>query len=178
MLRRPIVLAICLAGTLVAGCSSQTQPHLDSYSVGPQGHQIRIAARAGQHLNPVVAGGSSAGTSLIPGAVNYSTTLALPNNGVVRVDISVPSSSVAPAHAQWIINDYFKNVPERLTTWHGIPADIGVRPCSTPAGPCPGYLGGLQIIQSGALYNVTFRSNSSDTAWAVIHSIRIPADGT
>jgi len=159
----------------MAGCSSQ--PNLDSYAVGPPGHQIRIAAAAGQHLNPVVAGGSSAGTSVLPGAVNYATTLALPDNGSVRVAVSVLSGAVAPAHARWIINDYFNNDPERLTTWHGTPADVGVRLCNTPAGACPGYLGGLQVFRSGALYNVTIFSDSSDTAWAVIHSIRIRAAG-
>ena len=80
-------------------------------------------------------------------------------------------------HAHWIINDYFNNDPERLTTWHGTPADIGVRPCNTPAGSCRGYLGGLQVFRSGVLYNVTIASDSSATVWAVIHSIRIPADG-
>jgi hypothetical protein len=177
VLRVPVVFAGCLATILAAGCSSQPQPHLDSYSVGPQGHKIRIAAAAGQHLHPVVAGGSSVGTSVLPGAVNYATSLALPNNGSVQVAVSVPSGAVAPGHAHWIINDYFNNVPERLTTWHGTPADVGVQPCSTPAGACPGYLGGLQVFRTGALYNVTIDSDSSDTAWAVIRSIRIPAAG-
>ena len=112
---------------------------------------------------------------MLPGAVNYATTLTLPDNGSVRVAVSVPSGSVASAHAHWIINDFFNNDPERLATWHGTPADIGVRPCNTPAGPCPGYLGGLQVFRGGALYNVTIDSESSDTAWAVIHSIRIPS---
>jgi len=175
VLRVPVVVSVCLAAVLVAGCSSP--PNLSSYSVGPHGHQMHIAAAAGQHLRPAMAGGLSAGTSVLPGAVNYATTLALPENGRVRVAISVPSGSVAAAHARWIINDYFNNDPERLTTWHGTPADAGVRPCSTPAGSCPGYQGGLQVFRSGLLYNVTIASNSSDTAWAVIHSIRIPAAG-
>jgi hypothetical protein len=174
VLRAPAVLAVCLAATLAAGCSSQPQPRLDSYSVGPKEHQIRIAAAAGQDLEPVDAGGSSAGTWLLPGAINYSTTLALPNNGVVRVDVGVPSTSVTPALVHRIIN-YFNSDPYRLTTWHGNAADIGVRPCGTAAGPCPGYLGGLFVFQGGALYSVTIDSDSSDTAWAVIHSIRIPA---
>lgn len=175
MLRVPIVLAVCSAAILVAGCSSQ--PNLDSYSVGPRGHQIRIAAAPEQHLKPAVAGGSSAGTSVLPGAVNYAATLALPGNGSVQVTVSVHSRALAPAHAHWIINDLFNNDPERLTTWHGTPADVGVRPCNTPAGACPGYLGGLQVFRNGALYNVTISSESSDSAWAVIHSIRIPAAG-
>ncbi len=113
---------------------------------------------------------------MLPG-VNYATKLALPDNGGVEVAVSVPSGPVAPAHARWIINDYFNNDPERLTVWHGTPADLGVRPCNTPAGPCPGYLGGFQAFRNGVLYNVTIASDSSDTAWAVIRSIRIPADG-
>ena len=177
MLRVPVVLAVCFAANLIAGCSSQPKANLDTYSVGPQGHQIRIAAAAGQHLHPVVAGGSSPGTAQIPGAVNYSTILALPDNGVVRVDVSVPSGSLAPALAHSIIYDYFNRDPERLTTWHGSPADIGVRPCGTAAGPCPGYMGGLQVFQNGVLYNINFRNDSSDTAWVMIYSIRIAAAG-
>lgn len=168
---------MCFAAILAAGCSSQPQPRLKNYSVGPQGYQIRIAAAAGQHLHPVAAGGSSPGTAQIPGAVNYSTILALPDNGAVRVDVSVPSSSVPPALAHSIIYDFFNREPERLTNWHGIPADIGVRTCGTAAGPCPGYMGGFQVFQSGVLYNVNFRNDNSDTAWAMIHSIRIPAAG-
>lgn len=113
---------------------------------------------------------------MLPG-VNFATRLTLPDNGGVEVTVSVPSGPVTKAHAHWIINDYFNNDPERLTTWHSTPADIGVRPCNTPAGSCPGYLGGLQVFRSGVLYNVTIASDSSDTVWAVIHSIRIPADG-
>jgi hypothetical protein len=168
-------LAICSAAVLMAGCSSQ--PNLDSYVVGPHGHQMRIAAAAGQHRDPVVAGGTSAGTSVLPGAINYATTLALPDKGSVRIAISVPTRTVALAHAHWIINDYFNNDPERLTTWHGTPADLGVRPCNTPAGSCPGYLGGFQVFRSGTLYNVTIDSDNSSIAWAVIHSVRVSADG-
>ena len=171
----PVVVSIGTVAVLIAGCS--TPPDLDSYTVGPRGHQIHLAAAAGQHLRPATAGGLSAGTSVLPGAVNYETTLALPDHGRVQVAISVPSGSVAAAHARWIINDYFNNDPERRTTWHGTPADAGARPCNTPAGACPGYQGGLQVFQSGVLYNVTVSSDSSDTAWAVIHSIRIPPTG-
>jgi len=111
---------------------------------------------------------------VLPGALNYAITLTLPDNGRVQVAISVPSGPVTPAHARWIINDYFNNVPERLTTWHGNPADEGVQPCRTPAGACPGYLGGIQVFQGGALCNITIASGSSGTAWAVIRSIQIP----
>jgi len=38
-------------------------------------------------------------------------------------------------------------------------------------------MGGFQAFQSGVLYNVNFRNNSSATAWAMINSIRIPAAG-
>ena len=105
------------------------------------------------------------------------TRLALPDNGTVDVVVSIPTSPVARAHARWIIDDYFNNDPERLTTWHRTPADLGVRPCNTPAGSCPSYVGGLQVFRNGVLYNVTMASDSSDTMWTVIHSIRIPANG-
>lgn len=167
----PIVL---LAAILLVGCSSQ--PNLESYSVGPEGHQLRVAAAPGQQVGPAVEGGHSAGSSVLPGA-NYATKLTLPDNGVLFVAVSVPSGPITPAHAHWIINDYFNNDPERLSVWHGAPADLGVRPCNTPAGSCPGFLGGFQVFRNGVLYNVTVVSNSSATAWAVIHSIRIPADG-
>lgn len=88
---------------------------------------------------------------MLTGATNYTSTLTLPGDGTVRVSISVLPGPVAPAHARWIINDYFNNVPERLTTWHGSPADEGVQPCSTPSGACPGYLGGIQVFEGGAL---------------------------
>jgi len=101
----------------------------------------REVAAPGPQLHPALAGGTSVGTSVLPGAVNYATTLTLPDNGSVQATISVPSGPVAPAHARWIINDYFNNDPERLTVWHGTPADLERRPCNTPAGPCPGYLG-------------------------------------
>jgi len=136
--------------------------------------KLEVAA-PGPQLHPALAGGTSVGTSVLPGAVNYATTLTLPDNGSVQATISVPSGPVAPAHARWIINDYFNNDPERLTSWHGSPADEGVRPCNTPAGACPGYQGGLQFFRSGALYDITVASSNSDTAWAVLRSIRIPA---
>lgn len=175
MPRGSVIPAVGLAAILLAGCTSH--PNLDSYSVGPHGHQIRVAAAAGQRPIPVVAGGRSAGTSVLPSSVNYATTLTLPDGGWVRVAISVPSGSIVPANAHWIIHDYFNNIPERLTTWHGVPADMGVRPCSTPAGSCPGYVGGLQVFRRGALFNVTIDSDTSDTAWAVIRSIGISATG-
>jgi hypothetical protein len=173
VLRAFVVAFLCSGSVLMAGCSSS--PSLEGYSVGPEGHQMHIAAAVGQHLRPAMAGGRSAGTSAMPGAANYATTLALPDNGTTQVAISVPSGPVAAAQAHWIINDLFNNDPERLTTWHGSPADVGVRPCNTPAGSCPGYLGGLQVFRSGVLYDVTVTSRSSDTAWAVIHSIRFPS---
>lgn len=156
--------------SLVSGSAPQG---LASYSVGPQGHQIHIIAKAGQRITPAVAGGRSAGTAVIPGATNYSTKLALPHGGTVQVALSVPTNAVAPAHARWIINDYFNNDPERRVTWHGMPADLGVRRCNTPAGLCDGYVGGFQVFRDHVLYNVTVTSSSSATAWAVVRSIRI-----
>ncbi len=147
---------------------------LASYSVGPLGHQIHIVAEAGQRVAPAVAGGRSAGTAVIPGATNYSTKLALLHGGTVEVAVSVPASTVAPAHAHWIINDYFNNDPERWVAWNGTSADMGVLRCNTPAGLCPGYVGGFQVFRDNVLYNVTVTSSSSAMAWAVVHSVRIP----
>ena len=172
-----IVPVICLVALVLAGCSSQSNPNLKSYLVGPLGHQIRIDAAIGQHVAPASAGGHSAGSSALPG-VNYATSLALPDNGNIEVAVSIPSGPVTADHARWIINDFFNNVPERLTVWRGTAADLGVRPCSTPAGPCPGYVGGFQVFRSGVLYNVFLTSGDSETAWAVLHSIRIPATTT
>jgi hypothetical protein len=178
VLRMAGVFILGAATALLTGCSSpSTLSDLASYSVGPPGHRVQIAAASELRPHTSVAGGTSVGTAVLPGAVDYTTVLALPGNGRVRVSISVPPGAVAPAHARWIINSYFNNTPERLTTWHGEPADEGVRPCSTPAGACPGYLGGFQVFQDGSLYNVTIASGSSDTAWAVIDSIRIPRAG-
>jgi hypothetical protein len=153
------------------------QQDLARYSVGPEGHQIGILAEAGQRIQPSSVGGHSAGSAVIPGATNYATSLALPMGGDVEVAVSVPAAPVASAHTHWIINDYFNNDPERRTTWHGTPADLGVRHCNTPAGSCPGYVGGLQVFRNHILYNVTLASSSSQTAWAVLKSIRIPAGG-
>jgi hypothetical protein len=130
----------------------------------------------GQHVTPPSAGGHSAGSSALPG-VNYATRLALPGNGSIEVAVSIPSRPVTADHAHWIINDFFNNDPERLTVWRGTSADLGVRPCNTPSGPCPGYVGGFQVVRGGVLYNVTLTSGDSDTVWAVLHSIRIPAKG-
>jgi hypothetical protein len=72
-----------------------------------------------------------------------------------------------PVHAHRIINDFFNNDPERLTTWHGHPADLGVRRCNTPAGSCPSHLGGLQLSRGGVICDFTIASYSSDAAWVV-----------
>jgi hypothetical protein len=165
------LLLVGLTAILLCGCSDQAS--LQTYTVGPAGHQVRISAAQSQHVGVAVSGGRSAGTSVISGAINYASSLALPSNGLVRVAISVPRIAIPAAHARWIINDFFNNTPERLTTWHGASADLGVRPCSTPAGPCTGYLGGIQVIRGGALYNVTVQAGSARTAWAVIDSFHL-----
>lgn len=166
--------ALVLSVAVVAMSLLSATQGLASYSVGPQGHQIRIVAEAGQRVLPAVAGGTSAGTAVIPGATNYSTKLALPHGGTVEVAVSVAASAVVPAHARWIINDYFNNDPERRVTWNGTTADMGVRRCNTPAGLCSGYVGGFQVFRNHVLYNVMVVSSSSATAWAVVHSVRIP----
>jgi hypothetical protein len=160
-----------LTTILLSGCSAQLG--LQTYTFGPAGHQLKIDARQSQHLGVAVAGGSSAGTSVIHGAINYASSLNLPGNGRVQMAISVPLVPIPAAHAHWIINDFFNNDPERRTTWHVVPADLGVRPCNTPSGPCSGYLGGIQVIRDGTLYNVTVQADSSSLAWAVINSFRL-----
>jgi hypothetical protein len=111
VLRFPAFLMLGVTAALLSCCS--TSAPLAGYSVGPAGHEVRIEAVPGLRLHPSVAGGTSVGTAALPGAVNDTTTLSLPDDGTVEVSISLPPVPVAPARD-------------------------GVRPCSPAAGTCPG----------------------------------------
>jgi len=92
----------------------------------------------------------------------------------MQVSIIVSPSPIPPARASWIIDSYFDNIPQKLVTWHGVPADIGVLPCSTPSGACPGFVGGFTVVRGTTLYNVFIpQAGSSSMGWAVINSIAI-----
>jgi hypothetical protein len=89
------------------------------------------------------------------------------------VEISVSPGTIAAPHARWIINDDYNNIPEHLVSWHGAPADRGVIPCTTPAGACPGFQGGMTVLQDNVLYDVFLQTGSEATAWAVVNSFNI-----
>jgi hypothetical protein len=148
---------------------------LQTYIVGPVGHQLQIAAGPGQSVaHPTVRGPMPNG--MVPDATIYSYSLTMPTSGEVKIMVSVAPAAISAARAHRIIFGYFNNTPERLTTWNGLPADSGVRPCSTPAGSCPGYLGGIQVVSRDTLYDVFVDSvNSPETALAVIESFNILA---
>lgn len=153
-----------------AACGGPSR--LQTYTVGPAGHQILIAAAPNQKV-PIPTMSGPTPNSVVAGATYYSYSLRLPGSGRVDVTVSVSRRAIPAAHARWIIQDFFNNVPERLTTWHGRPADAGVQPCSTPAGPCPGWVGGIQVLRDGTLYDVVVSADSKLTASAVVNSFDI-----
>ena len=103
--------------------------------------------------------------------LNYE--LDLPGNGTADVSIQVSTEPLLKAHARWIINDFFNNIPEHRTMWHGIDADLGVIACTTPAGPCPGFQGGFTVLVGRTLYDVFVFSTDRQTAERVVDSVRI-----
>jgi hypothetical protein len=136
------------------------------------GHQLELAAVPGLHPALEVVSSPPSAFAILPGATNYAGALALPGGGVARVEISLAASPIAAAHARWIIHDFYNKTPERLVSWQSQAADRGVVPCSTPAGPCPGYLGGMTVLRGQALYDVFVSSGDRGTAWAVVRSFR------
>ena len=171
------VIALALFGGLLYSACSNNQvvaniQALRTYTVGPPGHQIRISASPSQRPrttpSPLTANG------VVPGATNYMTSLSLPRGGKMQVSIIVSPSPIPQALASRIIDSYFNNTPQKLVTWHGVPADIGVVPCSTPSGSCPGFVGGFTVVLGTALYNVFIPQAGNDSmGWAVINSIAI-----
>lgn len=75
--------------------------------------------------------------------------------------------------AHHLIYDFYNNIPAHLTIWHGIPADEGVIPCTTPAGSCPGYQAALTVLTGRALYDVRLGPRSAKEAHLVLNSVRI-----
>jgi hypothetical protein len=166
-------LVAALLGVLLSACSSGSST-LQTYTVGPAGHQMRIAATESQHVDASpLSKKPVAGSALLAGSVGYTGRLALPDNGSLQWSVAASPTTVPAAHARWIINDFFNNTPERRGTWHGMPADLGVRPCSTPSGPCPGYLGGIQVLSGNTLYSVFVSADDRATIWNAIHSFGI-----
>ena len=165
-----VVMLTSMLALVACSCSSPSAAEaLTTYTVGPPGHQLRIAAAPSQHPRLDYIGTSF----VVPGAARYRGTLALPGGGLEIVEISVSPGAIAGAHARWIINDDYNNLPEHLVTWHGAPADRGVIPCTTPAGPCSGYQGGMTVLRGNVLYDVFVQTGNEATARAVVNSFNI-----
>lgn len=166
---------------VLALCGFSGGAPLQTYVVGPAGHQLRVAASPAQRVVTSTTTEPTAptpqGSALLFGATAYRATLALPGHGQVRVSIEVSPTPIRAAHARWIIHDFFNNTPEQLTTWRGSLADAGVKPCDTPGGPCPGYVGGIQVVRNGALFDVWVQAGTQRLAWAVVHSFGLAAAG-
>jgi len=110
--------------------------------------------------------------SFLPRSTEFRYELALPSQG--RADISIVVSPMAVSSAQdHRIIDTYNNIPEHQTTWHGHPADLGVLPCTTPSGPCSGFVGGFTVVVGRTWYDVFLFSMDQQVAWRAIRSIRI-----
>ena len=170
-----LALSLVLAGAVIFGGSlnGSSPEDLTTYTVGPPGHGLEIAAAPSQ--NPLLATtpGPPPANAIVPNATTHRGILALASGGLVRVTISVSASQIPKALAWRVIHGYFNNTPEHLTTWHGQVVDRGVVSCSTPSGPCPGYVGGMTELRGNTLYDMWVQSASSDTAWAVVNSFKI-----
>jgi hypothetical protein len=101
------MLGVGLMAVLLSNCSNPVS--LQRYTFGPPGHQVQLVAAPLLHVRVAVAGGLSAGTSVMPAALNYATALALPGGGDASVTISISPNTVPAGHAHWIINDEFNN---------------------------------------------------------------------
>jgi hypothetical protein len=166
--------ALALFGGLLSACSNSQAGALRTYTIGPPGHQIHVDASPLQEPRTTSDVSPPSTDALVPGVLtNYGASLSLPGGGKVQVQINISSFSIPKARRHWIIDSFFNNTPEKPTTWHGVPADLGVVSCVTPSGSCPGYDGGVTVVRGTALYNVFIHSGSSSTAWAVIHSFAV-----
>jgi hypothetical protein len=167
---RLVILPALVVLAIASTACSNVAGTLVRYTVGPAGHEMILKASPGQNVQSAP---PSPGNGVLPHATQFSYRLALPGGGVASIEIMVSPTAVLEAHARWIINDDFNNIPEHRTTWHGLPADAGVIPCTTPAGPCPGYQGGFTIFVGRTLYNVFVTSASSSIANEVVRSVEI-----
>lgn len=162
----PTLIVVAIA---CAACS-QGPSNLVRYTVGPPGHEMVLKASPGQNVQSAP---PERGNGLLPHSTEFSYRLVLPGAGSASIEIMVSPTAVLKAHARWIIHDLFNNIPEHRTTWRGLPADAGVLPCTTPAGPCPGFQGGFTIFVGRTLYNVFVSSSSSSIANEVVRSVEI-----
>lgn len=164
----PALIVVAIAST---ACSNVTGT-LVGYTVGPAGHEMVLKASPGQKVQSTP---PYLGNGVLPHATQFSYRLVVPGGGVASIDIVVSPTAVLQAHARWIINDDFNSIPEHRTTWHGLAADAGVLPCTTPSGPCSGFQGGFTIFVGRTLYNVFVTSSSSSIANEVVRSVEVRA---
>ncbi|HEX4216839.1 MAG TPA: hypothetical protein VHZ02_00600 [Acidimicrobiales bacterium] len=172
-----ITFPILLAATAMASCAqvSTSAPvaRMQIYTVGPLGHHMQIAAETGQTVPRATVRGPLP-DGYVPDGTSYAYTLNLPGSGQVAATVTVSPSLISAARSHRIIYGFYNNIPERLTTWRGLPADAGIVPCSTPAGSCPGYIGGITVLKDNTLYNVFVDGvGSRAAAAAVIKSFNI-----
>jgi hypothetical protein len=170
-LRRWLLATAPLTGSLLfASCGAAPSSQLVPRTLGPPGHSLTIDVERGARVTSVHPG---VGPDPVGPGAQYTYRVALPAHGSVQVNVDVAYTPPTSAHARWITNDDFNNIPEHKSLWEGLPADIGVEPCSTPAGPCRGYLGGVVILDHQTLYNVFGSSLDRTTLFDVVHSVRL-----
>ncbi len=88
---------------------------------------------------------------------------------VVSLEGRVPPGRVGP-----FLRSYLSfSTGGRLVTTRGLPAATGIFACSTPAGPCPGVAGDLDVLDGHTLYAVHTFAVSRATTEAVFASFRI-----
>jgi len=148
----------------------RTVPALADYRIGPIGHEITISATPGQRPRP--ASPLPGFLSTLPDSSGFRYELVLPGNGNADVSILVSPAPVSRGRGQRIIGE-FDSIPQHRTTWDGRAADIGVIPCVTPAGSCPGFVGGFTVVTKSAWYNVFLFSLDQSVAERAIESIRL-----
>lgn len=145
------------APVLATGCRGPARlaapPRLAAYVLGPPGHRLAVAATPGQTVAaPSIR--TTGADGIVPDGTVYQYQLRLPGTGDVRIEVVTSPGAIAANRAHWLINHYFNNIPAHLTTWRGRPADEGVIACTTPAGRCPGSIGGLDFVAGSAVYSV------------------------
>ena len=59
------------------------------------------------------------------------------------------------------------------STFHGHPAVRELVACSNPAGPCPGYVGGIDVLDGSTMYVVSTTGFDKPTTEALLDSFRI-----
>jgi hypothetical protein len=88
---------------------------------------------------------------------------------VVSLEGPVPAARVGP-----FLRSYLSfSTGGRLVTKWGLPSATGIFACSTPAGPCPGVAGDLDVLDGQTLYALHTFAVSRATTEAVFASFRI-----